>query len=375
MIFAKTTFILFKRFLSDMTAAHDLYVKNICSGPTQKEGVSIEGLISVIVPIYNLEDLLKNSVQSIIRQTYPHLEIILVDDGSTDQTFAVMQSLAEKDKRIVLIHQENSGVSKARLAGVLAAHGDWIGFVDGDDEIETDMYERLLGNMIRNHAQISHCGYKMVFPNREELFYGTGRVVLQNQQQGLLDLIEGTFVEPGLCNKLFQRELFQKTLNNLQKYTDLRNMEDLLFNFYLFRESGLSVYEDFCPYKYIVRPNSAATAKWNEHKLYDPLTVLKTIEDETAENDELHNAISLRVTNILIKLSTLSSGSQSELIGPCRSQARKELKGKLKCAMVDRWSMMQKLKMLLAAWCPGVYSFIHSLYEKLTGIDRRYEVS
>lgn len=375
MIFAKTTFILFKRFLSDMTAAHDLYVKNICSGPTQKEGVSIEGLISVIVPIYNLEDLLKNSVQSIIRQTYPHLEIILVDDGSTDQTFAVMQSLAEKDKRIVLIHQENSGVSKARLAGVLAAHGDWIGFVDGDDEIETDMYERLLGNMIRNHAQISHCGYKMVFPNREELFYGTGRVVLQNQQQGLLDLIEGTFVEPGLCNKLFQRELFQKTLNNLQKYTDLRNMEDLLFNFFLFRESDLSVYEDFCPYHYIVREGSAATCQINAHKLNDPLIVFNTIKEETEKDVLLQNMVERRIVNYLIRLSTMRKGKQPELVRLYRRQARKELSEKIPIALKSQWGTRQKLQMLFAVICSPGYALVHRLYEKQKGLDNKYEVT
>ncbi len=368
-------FILFKCFLSDMTAAHDLYINKYGSGPAQKKGVSIEGLISVIVPVYNLEDLLRKSVQSIIRQTYPHLEIILVDDGSTDQSFSVMHSLAEKDKRVVLIHQENCGVSKARLAGVLAAHGDWIGFVDGDDEIEADMYERLLNNALHYNAQISHCGYKMVFPNRKDLYYGTGRFVLQNRQQGLIDLIKGAFIEPGLCTKLFKRELFQKTLAVLQRHTDLRNLEDLLFNFFLFRESDLSVYEDFCPYHYIVREGSAATCQINAHKLNDPLIVFNTIKEETEKDVLLQNMVERRIVNYLIRLSTMRKGKQPELVRLYRRQARKELSEKIPIALKSQWGTRQKLQMLFAVICPPGYALVHRLYEKQKGLDNKYEVT
>lgn len=102
-------------------------------------------LISVIVPVYNTVDLLPRCVNSIRRQTYRNLEILLVDDGSTDNSGALAEKMALEDKRIRVFHKENGGSSSARNLGILKAQGDYIGFVDSDDYIEPEMYERLLG--------------------------------------------------------------------------------------------------------------------------------------------------------------------------------------------------------------------------------------
>ena len=100
-------------------------------------------LISVIVPVDKVEAYLDRCVQSIVNQTYSHLEIILVDDGSPDHCGVMCDAWAEKESRIQVIHKENGGVTSARLRGVAAATGSWIGFVDGDDYIEPDMYEHM----------------------------------------------------------------------------------------------------------------------------------------------------------------------------------------------------------------------------------------
>lgn len=101
-------------------------------------------LISVIVPVYNIVDLLPRCVNSIRRQTYRNLEIILVDDGSTDNSGALAEKMALEDKRVRVFHKENGGSSSARNLGISKARGDYIGFVDSDDYIEPEMYERLL---------------------------------------------------------------------------------------------------------------------------------------------------------------------------------------------------------------------------------------
>ena len=101
-------------------------------------------LISVIVPVYNIVDLLPRCVNSIRRQTYRNLEIILVDDGSTDNSGALAEKMALEDKRVRVFHKENGGSSSARNLGISEAKGDYIGFVDSDDYIEPEMYERLL---------------------------------------------------------------------------------------------------------------------------------------------------------------------------------------------------------------------------------------
>ena len=103
-------------------------------------------LVSVIIPAYNAEKFLSQCVESIINQTYRNIEIIIVNDGSRDNTAEIAKECAKKDSRVKLINKENGGVTSARLKGVQEASGEWIGFVDSDDEIEPEMYERLLHN-------------------------------------------------------------------------------------------------------------------------------------------------------------------------------------------------------------------------------------
>ena len=237
-------------------------------------------MISVIVPVYNLENYIEKTLKSIINQTYKDIEIIALDDGSTDNSAKILDSLAEQYSNLKVIHKTNEGVTNARLAGIQAAKGEWIGFVDGDDIIATNMYERLLNNAEKYHVQISHCGYQMVFGDgRVNYFYNTGHIILQDKMKGVKDLLEGTFVEPGLCNKLFSRSLFDDFMKQDLMDKSIKINEDLLMNYYLFLKSECSVYEDFCPYHYMVRANSASRSKMNKNKIYDPIKVKKIICD------------------------------------------------------------------------------------------------
>ena len=105
--------------------------------------------ISIIIPVYNLEKYIKRTAESVLKQTYTNIEVIIVDDGSSDESWKIIQKIADKDNRVIPIHQENGGVTSARLKGVRRSTGEWIGFVDGDDEIESDMYEILLNITLR----------------------------------------------------------------------------------------------------------------------------------------------------------------------------------------------------------------------------------
>ena len=120
----------------------------------------MEPKISVIVPAYNNAPWLPNTLDSILAQTYKNLEVIVVDDGSSDDTPAVLRCYEEKDSRIRIIRKTNGGVTSARLLGVAESTGDWIGFVDGDDYIEPQMYARLMENAVTYRADISHCGQR-----------------------------------------------------------------------------------------------------------------------------------------------------------------------------------------------------------------------
>lgn len=118
--------------------------------------------ISVIVPAYNIEKYIAKCLDSIINQTYSNLEIIVVDDGSKDDTGVIMDEYSKKDDRIKIIHQKNRGLSGARNSGLKIATGDYIGYVDGDDAIDPDMYARMMKACLDENAELAVCGYDCV---------------------------------------------------------------------------------------------------------------------------------------------------------------------------------------------------------------------
>ena len=268
-----------------------------------------EQKISVIVPAYNLEAYLPRCLDSILAQTYENIEILAVDDGSVDGTYAIAREYAARDSRVKAIHQENGGVTSARLRGVAEATGDWIGFIDGDDEIEPQMYQRLLENALAQDADISHCGYQRNYPDgRVEYHYNSGQLRPQDRLTGLRDLLEERLVEPGLCSKLFRRELFAHLAEKMDP--SIKNNEDMLMNYYLFAQARSSVYEDVCPYHYILRENSASRRKLNDHRIYDPIRVRQIILEQCDEalKEDATQAL-LRVLLYIYALATVERGN------------------------------------------------------------------
>ncbi len=248
--------------------------------------------ITVVVPAYNVAPWLPRCLDSLLNQTYEELEILAVDDGSADGTGAVLEDYAAKCSRVRVIHQENSGVTAARLRGAAAATGDWIGFMDGDDEVEPEMYARLLENAKGRDADIAHCGHRVCFPDgRVEYLHNSGQLRLQDHYAGLADLLDGGQVESSLCTKLFRRTLFR----GLEDWMDptIRNNEDLLMNYYLFAQARQAVYEDICPYHYLLRSGSASYRQLHRHSIFDPIRVRQIILErcEPALRDDARRAL------------------------------------------------------------------------------------
>lgn len=232
--------------------------------------------VSVIVTAYNIQDYIVKCLESIANQTYKNLEVIVVDDGSSDDTGKLADEFAKNDNRFIVIHKENGGVSIARNRGIDISSGDFIGFVDGDDTIEVDMYEMLVNNAIKYDANISHCGYKVIENNKETLFFDTKQIIIQDRKKGLLDLFEGTLIEPSLCNKIFRRSI----VGSIRLDESLKINEDLYFNVLLFDKSNKSIFEDEAKYHYMKRDNSATTSSLNNiRKVMDPLKVYDMIVD------------------------------------------------------------------------------------------------
>ncbi len=332
-------------------------------------------LISIIIPAYNIEFYLSKTLDSVLKQTYKNIEIILVNDGSTDNTMKIIDEYASNDSRIIPIHKDNGGVTSARLSGIQAANGEWIGFVDGDDYIEPDMYERLMNNALQYNADISHCGYQMILPSGKILYhYNTKRIVVHNNLQGLCDLISGSFIEPGLWNKLYKKSLFHTILENDLMDLSIKNTEDLLMNYYLFKESNCAIFEDFCPYHYILRKNSAANAPINIHQLEDPLKVKRILFNDTTQFSEIHSTAANVLVRQLISLATMCDKSNPALIKPVKKSALKELRAMLgDIVSSQKYSKKIKISAIWVSVFPSTYRWVHSLYERINGLDNIYE--
>ena len=179
-----------------------------------------EELISAIVPIYNVRPYLEKCFDSIARQSYQNLEIILVDDGSTAGSGELCEDLSKRDGRVRVIHKKNGGLGSARNAGIDAARGAILSFVDSDDWIEPGMYETLSGIMCRENAQIIACGIKKVSETGEVSYYQDNlkERSVYTREEALLELPKNERLSNSMCNKLFRRETIQGLHINEQIY-------------------------------------------------------------------------------------------------------------------------------------------------------------
>lgn len=323
--------------------------------------------ISVIVPAYNIAPYLPRCLESLIAQTCRQLEIIVVDDGSTDETGTIIDTWAAKDSRIKAIHKENGGVSSARLTGIATAKGEWIGFVDGDDYAEPEMFAHLLKNALGHDVDISHCGYQMVFPDGHvDMYYNTGRKELFKHNAGLEALIRGDYVEPGLWNKLYRRQLFDGLTDWLDQ--SIRLNEDLLMNYYLFSRAENSYYEDLPLYHYLLRRGSATTSKPQRFKITDPVRVMESILTETVDNPALYSAAAERYLRVLI-------GTAQQKAWPEEAKvARQKLKDSLRHFRSANISRKVRLMAVGMVYLTPLYLLVRRAYERVTGINKKYNL-
>lgn len=325
-------------------------------------------LLSVIIPAYNVSGYLANCLDSVLNQTYANIEIVLVDDGSVDDTGEIADKYQELyPDKVKVIHTENHGVTMARFEGIIASHGEWIGFVDGDDEIEPDMYERLYNNAVKYGADISHCGHKTIVNGGERVheFYNTGRFVKQNREEGLKDFLEGTF-EPSLWSKIFRRKMVLDVIHDNVVSPDLKFNEDVLMNYYLFKAANCSVLEDFCGYHYIARTDSATRNTFNAKKVLDPVQVRTQILNDAPK--ELKNMAERNyLTACMHAYETLYKCQD------CKDDYR-EINAILN-ANRDKWQLLRKndrIKLQTMMVSPGLYNRLYRIYERIIQ-NKKYE--
>ncbi len=214
--------------------------------------------ISVIVPVYNVEQYLERCVDSIINQTYTNLEIILVNDGSTDNSGKLCDELAKKDERIRVIHKENGGLSDARNRGIDEAESDLVGFIDSDDYIDSDMYEVLLKNLNDTDADLSMCALYDVYNNTPEAQVTNKETWKLSSEQAIKMVMEAKILSVTAVNKLYRKSLFTDLKFEVGKIA-----EDAFIMIKLLDKCEKIVATNEKKYYYVHRENSITTQKFS----------------------------------------------------------------------------------------------------------------
>ena len=319
-----------------------------------------EELISIVVPIYNVEIYLEKCIETILNQTYKNIEIILVDDGSTDSCKDIADEYVKKDKRIKVIHKENGGLSDARNAGIKIAKGRYICFVDSDDYIEKNYIKILYETIIRNNADISICSYKNVYIDGSQKEDRTKTQVCNNIEAIRELFTKARNIETVTWNKMYKIDLF---LHNKIEFPKGKLHEDNFTTYKLFYFSNKIAYVDEILYNYRQRENSIVSI-YNEKRLVI-LEVTKDIrmffedkEVELTQEIQIYDLIlKLGIINMLIFANKTNEAIFDELTKQIRNNKGNYLKNKY-------LGKKQKISIKILGFNKNIYIFMRRLYKK-----------
>ena len=221
-------------------------------------------ILSIIVPIYNVEKYLKKCIESILSQTFKEYELILVNDGSPDSCLSICKEYEKKDDRIIVVDKENGGLSSARNAGINIAKGKYLGFVDSDDWIEKSMYESLITIAEKYDADIVHCEYVESIDENKKILQDKNIIEkCFNRDEALDNLYNELTVSTAIAwNKIYKRKLFDEI-----RYPNGKIHEDEFTTYKLIYKSNKIVYTNKKLYYYRNTPNSIMNSSFNLKKL------------------------------------------------------------------------------------------------------------
>ena len=231
--------------------------------------------ISIVVPIYNVEKQVKRAIDSIINQSFTDLEIILVNDGSTDNSGQICDDYKRMDGRIKVIHKKNGGLSSARNAGIEESTSPFIGFIDGDDFINESMYEILHNAIINENSDITSCNYVVVL--EKETNHINNRTAKNpalksfNNKQALEVMLKDDEIHRSACNKLYKKSLFEGI-----RFPEGILYEDTFTIFEIYAKSNKATHVEFDGYYYLLNHQSITRQSFNP-KHFDAVYEIKKV--------------------------------------------------------------------------------------------------
>lgn len=319
-------------------------------------------LISVIVPVYNVEKYLQRCVESIILQTYKTIEILLVDDGSNDRSGQICDDLALLDKRIHVFHKENGGVSSARNLGIEQASGEYICFVDSDDWLDTDYFEKAIPILIKEHPMLLMNNYVKDDAN--------GNIFCKFSSSPSLHFMAADAFFEMVNNFYFGWEpiaSFYESIacKRIRFDSNIVFGEDLLFRFQFTQlNEGIYIYQYLPKYHYFIRMDSAV----NSYAIYKKADVLKVFERVMSETDERTRTLLLCKEYMPRLIHDCIFGNQST---DCRDIAvAKELQKKIQKNIwsfykENRLSLFMKLKLTICLFPQPMVKIVWQGYQRL----------
>lgn len=223
----------------------------------------MDDLISIIVPVYNVDRYLENCLKSILNQTYKNIEIILVDDGSTDESRKICDEYSSKSNNISVIHQENQGASVTRNVGVKHSKGKYVVFIDADDEVDEKYIEYLYYLIKKYNTKMCIAAYTIISQNNKKINLGFGYKEEKLSTKVCLQRLlkeQGFTVSP--CAKMYERSLFKNI-----KFPEGKLFEDNGTAYKFIMECNEIAYGNESHYYYYKRDNSSTTSEFNINKI------------------------------------------------------------------------------------------------------------
>lgn len=283
-------------------------------------------LVSVIVPIYNVEEYLEKCLESIVSQTYSNLEIILVNDGSTDKSESIIQLFLLKDKRVNYIYQKNAGPSVARNRGMKEATGEFICFIDADDFISQEYIEKLVSKIVEGYDIVT-CGYTEISDygttDLNDFCKSKSKITKDELINGILGGLGGV-----LWAKIYRRNIIE--LNRLELNPNVYMCEDLLFNLEYCGYSKQFAAIQTSSYKYNRLNETSITSKITLDYLENILIVMKELEDKLKRlewsNKKIETLINERMNNLTLAIASNESSNLRKVgLEACTAQLKQLL--------------------------------------------------
>jgi len=320
-------------------------------------------LVSVIVPVYNVEEYLGRCVDSILAQTYTNLEVILVDDGAKDSSGAICDEYAARDARVRVIHKENGGLSSARNAGIDAAKGDWLEFVDSDDWIEPDAVESMLTLALEHRTELVVAGRYDVKAKTGERKIGLcpPKMEVISGEEMVSRMFRWLGCDSGACDKLFHKRLFREI-----RFPYGVVCEDVPIMYKIVLDAGKVAMCDKPIYNYYHRPGSITITSVSEkdfHFSQHTAVILPYIQSHHPKLEKEARYLRLRSLVYAVQSVDLASPEDQKRFKKMCSAERKALRGQTGFILSCPWLKgKERITYLLLAF--GLYRSLRKVFTR-----------